>query len=486
MSISRPVLLAASAAILFGPLCRAADYVWMIGGGPLPWNSQGQIELNVKWALEVIGRKNPDSIIRVFYTDGDEPGPDIVAYENKTPENSPMFPVARVFGDAEANAEIYYNHSIPGVEGGTRAGMLKENLAQDMSRLTGADTGLIIYNGHGSSDAADHGKNALNLWDNTFLDVYEFEELLSRADARTPMRFIMTQCYSGAFSRAVYTGAADDTLELEGNRCGFMAESAERQAEGCSGSLRIGEYRDYTTYFFAALNGKTRLNEKLRDDPDRNNDGKVTLREAHFYTLANAYSTDLSRSTSEEYLDRWQPWYTRWISGNSTAQNSVFSKLARESMVSNGMEQEFSGGVRRAVSYRRKLRDEYAMTVQENERLKERITSVRRAIRKDVLMRYPELQARATDAYVEMITGRLPEIRRAIINHSRYRELDGLYKETEESAARLLDSERRLAQVEKVFRLRQLATTEDYLARFGTLSDRAGYGRLVRCEDTTL
>ena len=480
------LLLAALVAILSASLCRAADYVWMIGGGPFPWNSQGQIELNVQWALEVIRRKNPDASIRVFYTDGDEPGPDVVAYRNRTAETSPMFPIARVFGDAAENAEIYYNHSIPGVEGGTRAGPLKQRLAHDMSRLTAADSGLIIYNGHGSGDAADHGRNALNLWDNTFLDVYEFEELLSRSDPRTPMRFIMTQCYSGAFSRAVHPAAADDTLELEGIRCGFMAESAEREAEGCSASLRIGEYRDYTTYFFAALNGKTRLDETLRDDPDSNHDGKVTLREAHFYTLATAYSTDLSRSTSEEYLDSWQPWYTRWISGNATANNSVFISVARKLMASNGLEREFAGGVRRAVSYSRRLLDEYAMKTQEYESLKNRITSIHRAIRKDVLMRYPQLQAGATDAYVDMINGRLPEIRGAIMNHARYGELDALFREEEESAARLLDSERRLAQIEKVFRLRQLAKTEDYLARFGAQSDRTGYARLVRCEDTAL
>jgi hypothetical protein len=486
MSILKPVLLVSLTGILFGPVCKAADYVWMIGGGPVPWNSQGQIELNVKWALEVIRRKNSDSIIRVFYTDGDEPGPDVVAYENRTAENSPMFPIARVFGDAEANTEIYYNHSIPGVQGSTRAEPLKELLAQDFSRLTSADSGLIIYNGHGSSDDADHGRNALNLWDKTSINVYDFEELLSRSDPQTPMRFIMTQCYSGAFSRTTHPGAADDTLELEGNRCGFMAESAQRQAEGCSGSLRIGEYRDYTTYFFAALNGKSRLGEKLRGDPDRNNDGKVTLREAHFYTLANAYSTDLSRSTSEEYLSSWQPWYTRWISGNSTAENSVFSKLARESTAKNGLDREFARDIRSAVSYRKKLRNEYAMTEQEDERLKDRITTVREAIRKDVLTRYPQLHARATDAYVKMITGRLPELRGAIMNHARYGELGGLYKEEAENAARLLDSERRLAQIEKVFRLRQLAKTEDYLARFAAQADRMGYDRLVRCEDTTL
>lgn len=486
MSILKSVLLASVVGILFGPVCKAADYVWMIGGGPTPRDSQGQIELNVKWALDVIRRKAPDSTIKVFYTDGDESGPDVVAYVNKTAENSPMLPIARVFGDAEANTEVYYNHSIPGVQGSTRAGSLTKLLARDFSGLTSADSGLIIYNGHGSGDAADPGRNALRLWNKTFLDVYEFERLLSRADPQAPIRFIMTQCYSGAFSRAIHPDAAGDTLELEGSRCGFMAESGVRQAEGCSGSLRIGEYRDYTTYFFAALNGRTRLNETLHGDPDRNHDGKVTLREAHFYTLANAYSTDLSRSTSEEYLERWQPWYTRWIGANRSAENSVFGKLAQESIARNGLDQEIAGDIKRAMSYRKKLRDEYALAEREGERLMDGIDAVREAIRNDVLMRYPELHAMATDAFVEMITDRLPEVRGAIMNHTEYRELDHLYEEAAENAVRLLESERRLAQVEKIFRLRQLAKTEDYLARLATPAGRSGYDRLVRCEDSVL
>jgi hypothetical protein len=472
--------------LLFLSVCRAGDYVWMIGGGPVPWNSQGQIELNVKWALEVIRRQAPDSVVRVFYTDGDEPGPDVVAYVDKTEDNSPMLPIARIFGDVEANTEMYYNHSVAGVEGTTRAGPLKERLAQEFGALTNADSGLVVYNGHGSLDDNDHGRNALKLWDKSLLDVYEFEQLLSRVDARIPMRFIMTQCYSGAFARAVHPQAADGTLALAGNRCGFMAESAEREAEGCSGSLRIGEYRDYTTYFFAALDGKTRLKQPLTGNPDRNDDGRVTLREAHFYTLGNAYSTDLSRSTSEEYLAGWEPWYTRWISGNKTAGNSVFSQLAREVTARNGLDGAFSRGSGRAVDYARKLRDESAEAHRENDRLQDGITEVQEAIRMDMLMRYPELNARATDAYREAITARLPEIRSAIMNHARYRELDALYREAGTSDARLLDLERRFAQVQKVFRLRHLAGTEDYLRRFGSSSARAGYHQLVRCEDSPL
>lgn len=67
------------------------------------------------------------------------------------------------------------------------------------------------------------------------------------------------------------------------NRCGFAAESADRLSEGCSASIEVGDYRDYTTYFFAALSGRHRSYQPLERSPDRDRDGYVTLHEAHVH-----------------------------------------------------------------------------------------------------------------------------------------------------------------------------------------------------------
>ena len=100
---------------------------------------------------------------------------------------------------------------------------------------------LIVFNGHGSRNRRDPKGNRLWLWNNTSLDVREFDALLTRVPPVVPVRFVFTQCYAGAFARLA--------PGPDGNRCGFLAESEDREAEGCAAGVDAGDYRDYTTYF---------------------------------------------------------------------------------------------------------------------------------------------------------------------------------------------------------------------------------------------
>src|SRR5262245_36964525 len=139
----------------------------------------------------------------------------------------------------------------------------------------------------------------------------------------------MAQCYSGAFASLIYDDP-QTASGFRGNRCGFMSEAADRLAEGCGLSLEETEFRDYTTYFFAALGGRTRSGAPIEQrEVDRDGDGVVSFRESHFYALLNAHSADLSRSTSEQYLEDWSPWYLRWDS-LAQASGSVYWSLAEE------------------------------------------------------------------------------------------------------------------------------------------------------------
>ncbi|HEX7236695.1 MAG TPA: hypothetical protein VF405_07015, partial [Gammaproteobacteria bacterium] len=215
------------------------------------------------------------------------------------------------------------------------------------------------------------------------------------------------QCYSGAFASLIY----DDPRTasgFRGNRCGFMSEAADRLAEGCGLSLDETEFHDYTTYFFAALAGRTRSGEPIEPEVvDRDGDGAVSFRESHFYALLTALSSDLSRSTSEQYLEDWSPWYLRWDSLADDG-GSVYWSLAEELARRYGWETKPA-----ALSA---LRGRYA-------------------------------------AAVDAADGR---------------------------DAR--EASRMLTQVEKIYRLRQLARLEHALEKYGSAEERGRYGELVQCE----
>ncbi|HLF12158.1 MAG TPA: hypothetical protein VJA26_13165, partial [Gammaproteobacteria bacterium] len=255
----------------------AETRVSLIGGGNTVDDSQVQIEANVGW-LQTIFRER-DIEARTYFGAGNTGEPD-VAYLARPDESGVR----------------YRPHRLPDVSGSTRRPELTEALRRDLGSLPAGDDALVIFNGHGGIDSADTRKNYLKLWGDGRMTVSDLESLLDAAPREARVRFVMAQCYSGAFAGLVYDDP-QTASGFQGNRCGFMSEAADRLAEGCGLSLEETEFRDYTTYFFAALAGRTRAGEPIEQDVvDRGGDGAVSFRESHFYALLNAHSSDLSRS----------------------------------------------------------------------------------------------------------------------------------------------------------------------------------------------
>ena len=423
---------------VFATPAMAETHVSLIGGGNTVDHSQVQIESNVDW-LQTLFRER-DVATRTYFGAGDASEPD-VAYL------APAGPSATEASPIEPRV-LYRRHELPNVSGSTRKPELTEALRRDLAALRPGDEALVIFNGHGGIDRADTRNNYLKLWDDGRMTVRDLESLLDAAPERTPVRFVMAQCYSGAFARLIY----DDphaASGFRGNRCGFMSEAADRLAEGCSLSLDETEFRDYTTYFFAALGGRTRSGQPLEQQAvDRDGDGVVTFRESHFYALLNAHSSDLSRSTSEQYLEDWSPWYLRW---DSLAENadSVYWSLAEELAQRHGWE------TRPATLS--EVRGRYARAVEQ--------ADARRALAQKELRALREQPAEPS-----------------VAADARAHELLEQQRAFEAAGRESRDATRMLTQVEKIYRLRQLARLEQALQRYGKAEDRARYSELVQCE----
>jgi len=412
----------------------AETRVSLIGGGDTLEHSQVQIESNVGWLQTIFREREIET--RTYFGSGDGEESD-VAYLAPTE----LAAAGTVLLPHEPRIR-YRRHELPDVAGSTRKPELTEALRRDLGSLAPGDDALVIFNGHGGIDHADTRNNYLKLWDEGRMTVSDLESLLDAAPNGTPVRFVMAQCYSGAFARLIY----DDPHDASGfrsNRCGFMSEAADRLAEGCSLSLGESEFRDYTTYFFAALAGRTRSDEPIEAQAvDRDRDGLVSFRESHFYALLNAHSADLSRSTSEQYLEDWSPWYLRFDSLREN-DRSVYWSLAEE------LAQRYGWQTRPAMLSA--LRGQYARAVDDADA---RRISAQKGLR--ALRERPDATPQR-DA-LEM-------------------------QRTAEAAGReSRDATRMLTQVEKIYRLRQLARLEQALEQYGNAEERARYGELVQCE----
>jgi hypothetical protein len=476
-----------TAAVLFSsllittPCVLATDHVWVIGGGPSPGDSQAQIEINVNWVIQVLNNYAGKRQLHVYYSNGRLSGKDVVLWRHPKESKQTLQPLARVFGEEMANGDNYYDHHVPHVIAGTEAGALKARLEKEFSELKPGDRALIVYNGHGLHDRSDAAGNTLRLWNDTQLSVREVDAIMNRIDPKVPVRLVLTQCFSGGFERLVHPHAEDVLALNEANRCGFFAVSKDDEAEGCSASVNIGDYRDYTTFFFAALQGRTRTGEAIPVNPDLDGNGIVSLYEAHLFALSQAHSTDLPRSTSEVFLERWQPWYLRWVDTGAEPDN-VYGRLSREVAEKNGLPD--SGLALIHAMKARRLALGNKMTDLENEQvsLGLEILDLQKEIKKDLGMRWPEALAPYTLNFVHFLKTDLNAAQDFILSHARYPELVAKQDRRFALDEDLLHVERDIAQLDKILRLRKLARLQNQFERHATAQERAWYQRLMSCE----
>lgn len=465
---------------------HALDHVWVVGGGPYPGQSQAQIEFNVNWVIQVLNAGAGARQLHVYYTDGSTGGRDVVLWQPPLESKASLQPLARVFGEQGPNGERFYSNRVSGVQAGTEAGSLRTRLEKDFSELKPGDRAMLIYNGHGLRDRDDAAGNALLLWNDTRLSVREMDRIMSRLDPAVPLRFVFTQCYSGGFARLTHPQARDTLALGDANRCGFFAESEDRESEGCSASINVGDYRDYSTYFFAALNGRTRTGEAIGVNPDRNGDNVVSLYEAHLFALSQAHNADLPRATSEVFLERWQPWYLRWIDTGAEPDN-VYGRMAREVAKKNGLPDSGPALIEEMRVRRHAMTQKMTGLDEEHESLGREIKALQNEIRKELALRWPEALSPYTLNFVQFLRKDLDAAQDFIVSHPRYPEM--VTKQDRRAAlefGEMSNLDRDITQLDKILRLRQLARLQSQFERHATEQERGWYQRLQSCENQPL
>lgn len=463
------------------PSAHATDYVWVIGGGADVDSAGVQIEYNVSWLLQVLDQIPGERDVRLYFGAGDDGTKDIIEWSADTASQARLAPLARVFGNEMQIGETYRITDLDNIAGTTTKDELLPNLRAEFAQLQPGDRAFIIYNGHGGLTDDDAGNNTLRLWDNSLVTAREFETLLGSIDDDVPTRFLFAQCYSGGFSRLIRPGGDDVTDVTTADRCGFLAASDYQQSEGCSPSVKTGDYRDYTTHFFATYSGETREGREVQTHQDLDGDGEFTMFDAHLYALSVGYSRSVPRATSEAYLDRWQPWHLRWLDTARLPEN-VYGYLANEVTASLGLPQDNPELTQQLLSRTEKLRSELAGLEQKQARDKTRILELQAELQKEVGWRWPESRSPYTDNYVRFLEQDLDAAQSFITEHEHYADLASLQDEQITLDAAILRQQREIVEIEKIRRLRKLSRLLSQFERFASDEERVEYDRLKACE----
>jgi hypothetical protein len=337
---------AAKLAILLamvGNAAQAKDFFLTIAGGYDPSGNPASLERNVNFATDVLKAQRPDQPPHeIYFADGDEPLRDVQYVDGEAASKSPaaVRVLAELFGDPKAVGFRYRDHNIPNVAGPTDHDVLERRFRQLGRELKAGDRLFVYVAGHGgeaydrSQDAVgegvahaemqtgaeaegqngaddattpsgeetpfNHYDTSLYLWGREEVTASEFSRWLDRLPRDVTVVLVMTQCYSGGFSHVIFPGADADLGLSPARRCGFFSQLHNRAAAGCAAELDEDDVEEYSTYFWAAIGGRSRTGENV--SADFGGDGSISLAEAHAYAVIESDTIDVPVRTSEALL----------------------------------------------------------------------------------------------------------------------------------------------------------------------------------------
>lgn len=324
MTIRRPFALAGALAFCFGltlgsvaraeaaePLAVASSAasaamdsppltVLTLGGGPNFSHNQVAIESNVRYLCGLLPSRVDHTIL---FADGD-PNDRTVEYSADGRKLSKEEQVFRVLfrQDPDTTLTRFRVPDLPKIDGPSNHKSYHEAIGK-IAALPPSSPALLYFTGHGSPTQGNLDNNQYDLWNDGGLTVKELSAEIARLPKGRPVTVIMVQCFSGAFGNLLFTGGDPKGELIDRPICGFFATTQDRVAAGCTPEVNEKYYRDFTSYFFAALTGRDRLGHRV-PPPDYNNDGKVGMDEAWAYALVTSPSIDVPVPTSDIFLRR--------------------------------------------------------------------------------------------------------------------------------------------------------------------------------------
>ncbi|WP_404310169.1 hypothetical protein [Neorhodopirellula lusitana] len=462
-------------------LTNAGDYVLTIGGGYSPEGNQASLEKNV-FLFERVLAGYPGRVERhdIFFADGKNPARDLQVHDpSQVPLPNRL--MAEFFGSTRDLGLTYRNHGVTNVRDASKPGNIKAWFAEVGTQMKSGDK-LTIYvtaHGHRSRDRNRDYNTSIAMWGSTAMQMTEFARLLDGLDPGVDVVMVMVQCYTGGFTHLMYRDGDPDRGLSPQSRVGFYATVHDRPAAGCTSSVDEADYVEYSTYFWAAIAGINRLGEAI-DPPDYDNDGRVSLEEAHAYTILNADTIDVPVKTSGEYLSNASKFgdgsgdllqndepYSRVLKYASPVQKVVLTELS-EKLGLEGEERLVDAWEKTRVERRRRR-----STTQASSGLKDKIVA-------DLQRRWPELANTLNPVSIELLTNRNQEFVEAVQEHPQYEK----YKRESDKEKTRPDQQESRAQYERFLRVADNVVLAENLRRLNRPERLKEYEQIIAAERT--
>lgn len=254
----------------------------ILGGGGRPAMNEIAIEKNILYFQRTLNTLGYDpNKATIFFASGND-GQATIRYIDK---------------DGQENFKVT---EIPNINGASSIRNLQSWFNQQVKE--GKNQPIFFYfTGHGLQNPDDLDNNALLLWNDDYLTVQDFTQILDKLPATQPIVTVMVQCFSGSFANFIYQQGNPQNQVAMQTRCGFFATIKNLPSVGCTPAVNESDYRDYSSSFFAGLSGVSRRGQTVAS-ADYNQDARVSFAEAHAFAKIDEQAADLPISTSESWL----------------------------------------------------------------------------------------------------------------------------------------------------------------------------------------
>lgn len=275
------------------------DHVLTIGGGFSPAGNQVSLERNVLFFEKLLAERFPEGTGHALYfADGASHDPDLqfqVEGEDVPQANRLM---AGLFGTEEDLANRYRDNALSGVRGVSSPEEVERWFQEVGSQLAAGDRLILYVTAHGgpSRQKENEFNTRIWMWNRQSIDAATLERLIGGLPEGVRVVTVMVQCFSGGFSHLIFEANNADQEFNDRAICGFYATVCDREAAGCTPDVNEANYDEFSSHFWAALRGKTRLGEPVRGC-DYDEDGRVSFEEAHAYAILVSRNIDNGQSS---------------------------------------------------------------------------------------------------------------------------------------------------------------------------------------------
>lgn len=441
---------------------------WLaFGGGAEPSSNQVSMENDFALAGEVFG---PGGLL--LYAGG--PGTEGV-YE--LDEAAPKDELALELSDILAphgGRDARYRRTRLAPHGAATRESIRSALAEE---LASPGAPLLVYidcHGDGGVTVLD---NSLATWGGDALTVKELTSILD--GAKRPVRLVVSACFSGGLAELAFRGGTPEGGGTDKDRCGLFASTWDLEATGCDPDPDRRNHDGYAVHFLHALRGTDRDGKRLQVDLD--NDGHVSLLEAHTQARIGSQGLDVPTSTSERWLRAVAPIRGGGLPFSLREEDATIAALT--------VQLELLGDAATVEADARKRLDEletrYASLAESESQANEELERTRATMTGELLARWPVLEDAWHAEFAATLARERTAIEQFIEGSGAYARFVRTRERAQRSSDEALDAALDRAPVERLVR----AIDNRVLA--GRLKHKGGadwdhYEKLLRCERSHL